>query len=717
MSLDLLSDIIIVFVVLSGLTIAFWSYLGDRKNIINKLFFVFVNIIILNIVFSYLFKISYDLEYAELWVRLVWVTASLLIPSLYLFSVYFPTKIHSSSFINILFVAIGLVFAVLSTVTDIFVKDVALESQGLSIVTGDYINVYYSILIASVVYCLFVIFHKYLNVSRTEKQKIIYLLYGIAIFVTANIIFGVVLPTFFNESRYLFVGDYSVIFFIGLTAYAIVKNHLFDVKSAIIRSVTYISVLLILALIYLALALSISTLFDSQPTDMWDMIGAIAISLALAFAFQPIKKFFDKVTDKIFYKNGYNLEDFYERINDALTLNTDLRDILKRTSEEIKTTVKCEQAFFHVHTDDEHYASAGTKDHARLSPMDIEKVAKACGKNRKLLLTHSIEKGGHIGPVLRKNGIEITLPLVQSKKTIGYLFLGEHLASGYNNRDIRALDMISDELTIAISNALSVQKVLELNATLQQKVADATKELKLKNKRLISLDKAKDEFVSVAAHELRTPMTVIRGFVDLLEREQLGPVNDKQKEILSKMGSSAKNLIDLVGNMLDLSKLEANRLEINQTDVNLDDLVASSLDKVSLLYEEKGVTLNYTGKNVKIYTDPDKFERVLVNLLSNAFKFTPAGGSVTVSNAIDSANHKVIMCVADTGIGITADGINSLFKKFSQVDNYLQKTSGGTGLGLSICKQIVEKMGGEIWVESKVGKGSRFYYSAPTSKA
>jgi len=292
------------------------------------------------------------------------------------------------------------------------------------------------------------------------------------------------------------------------------------------------------------------------------------------------------------------------------------------------------------------------------------------------------------------------------------------LSSGYTNRDIKVLNMIADEMVIAVQNALAVQKILELNSTLKQRINDATKELRSKNSQLKRLDKAKDEFVSVAAHELRTPMTVFRGFISLLQRKSLGPVTGGQQEVLEKMNVNTKNLIDLVNNMLDLSKLEANRLSMEFSDNSINDLVNKSLEKIALLYEGKGVTLKYEGGlDAQIHTDAEKFQRVLVNLLSNSFKFTPAGGSVTVSSIMKENDEFVTICVSDTGIGMPVEAIGKLFKKFSQVDNDLQKSSNGTGLGLSICKQMVEKMGGRIWVESELNVGSKFYFTMPLSGA
>jgi two-component system sensor histidine kinase BarA len=208
-------------------------------------------------------------------------------------------------------------------------------------------------------------------------------------------------------------------------------------------------------------------------------------------------------------------------------------------------------------------------------------------------------------------------------------------------------------------------------------------------------------------------MTVVNGYISMLQREQLGSLNDQQQAVLEKMSSNTRSLINLVNDMLDLSKLEANKLEINLVDSPLDQLINESIDKINVLYGEKGVKLSYDGLKANIKTDPDKFERILLNLLSNAIKFTPAEGSVTVTSQLDPTTKLVTIAVIDTGIGIAPEALDGLFHKFSQVDNYLQRQTGGTGLGLAICKQMVEKLGGTIGVDSTSGKGSRFWFTMP----
>lgn len=226
------------------------------------------------------------------------------------------------------------------------------------------------------------------------------------------------------------------------------------------------------------------------------------------------------------------------------------------------------------------------------------------------------------------------------------------------------------------------------------------------------LERQKDEFVSIASHELRTPMTAIRGFATVLSQGKFGELNEKQNDLVQKISRNATTLIELVGDMLDLNKLSAGKLAVSIDAHSVLSLVSTEIDKFQAMYDEKGLALKtrleYEGD---VAVDSVHFARILTNLLSNALKFTQ-DGSVTVSTK-QLSDGMVEIAVTDTGIGIPQTSLSQLFKKFSQVDNVLQRQASGTGLGLVICKDLVEAMGGHIKVVSEYKKGSTFSFTVP----
>ena len=571
--------------------------------------------------------------------------------------------------------------------------------------------------VAGLLYIVAVIIYAFISGLRhakgLQKRQLMFAGVGVLVSLPAVIMLSLILPILTGMFWFSYFGTAPILILVFCLYYSVIRYHLFDIRSAAVRTLAYVLSLIFLVVTYYVLATIISNIFLDSNIIINQSPLSVALVFVMLFIFQPVKNFFDRLTNKIFYRSYYNSDEFFARLNRMQTSTTDLRTLLEKTANEIATTLKSEQAFFFIYTRDGHHSTAGTSHHQLLHKEDASLIKESYGKRNGVIVTALLDDNDPIRRLMIKNKIEIILPLIQNN-VVGYLFIGEHKTSHFTARDIKVLSTIADGLVVAIQNTLSIHEIKDINASnLQRHINDATKDLRAKNELLRQLDEEKDEFVSVASHELRTPMTVIRGFIGMLKTEQLGKLNEQQQDILEKMSLNTKTLIDLVNEMLDLSKLESNKLDIKLSNNSLDDLIDQSINKISLLYDGKGVSLKHSGVDGQIKTDPVKFDRVLTNLLSNAYKFTPSSGTVTVSSTIDKAKHLATICVADTGVGVPPESLDLLFKKFSQVDNYLQRQAGGSGLGLAICRQLVEKLGGKIWVESQPGSGSQFYFTMP----
>lgn len=222
-------------------------------------------------------------------------------------------------------------------------------------------------------------------------------------------------------------------------------------------------------------------------------------------------------------------------------------------------------------------------------------------------------------------------------------------------------------------------------------------------------NKAKSEFLASMSHELRSPLNTIMGYTQLLAEETAGSLTEKQRRFIGHIGKDSQHLLNLINDILDLSKIEAGHLELNKESCDLQSLLTDALGMARPLAAERGVRLENEAQDTVVWGDPLRTKQVLLNLLSNAVKFTPAGGRVMVSTGQEG--DQVAITVADTGIGIPPEQHDAIFNRFHQVGSTTRGVKEGTGLGLAITKTLVEQMGGRIWVESEVGQGSRFTFT------
>ncbi|MDB5101058.1 MAG: Sensory transduction histidine kinase [Cyanobacteria bacterium RYN_339] len=234
------------------------------------------------------------------------------------------------------------------------------------------------------------------------------------------------------------------------------------------------------------------------------------------------------------------------------------------------------------------------------------------------------------------------------------------------------------------------------------------------NARLLEADRYKDEFLSVISHELRTPLNFILGFASILDDELAGTLNEEQHRQVGKIMAGSDRMLALVNDLLDFAKIQAGKLALTREVQLLAPLFEDAIGTLAPLAARKGVRLTaHVDVDVPLEVDGPRVIQVLTNLVTNAIKFTPAGGNVTVRAAMDG--DRVLTQVIDTGVGIPPDQVVKLFARFQQLDMSATRQSGGTGLGLSIAKALVEGHRGEIGVLSEPGAGSTFWFTLPAT--
>ena len=239
--------------------------------------------------------------------------------------------------------------------------------------------------------------------------------------------------------------------------------------------------------------------------------------------------------------------------------------------------------------------------------------------------------------------------------------------------------------------------------------------LELTNQKLSRATRLKDEFLANMSHELKTPLNAILGISEGLQESSFQAISETQKQAVKTINTSAKHLLALINDILDLSIIQAGKITLTFTQVNVKSFCESSLYLVrqQALVKNIQINLQFNTFYSRIQVDELRMRQILINLLSNAIKFTPKGGKVTLNVTEDEQREHIIFAVSDTGIGIPSDKIDQIFEPFIQLDGQFDRNYSGTGLGLSLVRRLTELHCGSIWVESQVGKGSTFYIQLP----
>jgi signal transduction histidine kinase len=309
-------------------------------------------------------------------------------------------------------------------------------------------------------------------------------------------------------------------------------------------------------------------------------------------------------------------------------------------------------------------------------------------------------------------------PIMTQAGSIGFVFVANRYnAPAVTQGDEELIGIFARQIGQSIENAQLFEKVFLSSQELELKVTDRTKQLASALQKVSEISRKKSEFISAVSHELRTPLTSIKGYAAILIAGKIGELPLAVKERLIKINSHSDNLVSLINDLLDIARIESGRQEmrfslhqIKNVIDNVADLLAPQINTKSIKLQ-----LRLAEQVENIYIDSSQAERVFINLISNAIKFTPTNGTITLTVSSTLDHGYAVFNISDTGIGIPAADVQKLFSEFFRVDNEINQNVKGTGLGLVLAKNIVQAHHGKIWVQSQVGVGTTFYFTLPTS--
>ncbi len=397
------------------------------------------------------------------------------------------------------------------------------------------------------------------------------------------------------------------------------------------------------------------------------------------------------------------------RLSSTTTQILDVDELLQTVTDLTKTSFD----YYHAHiyllnaTGDRLVLAAGAGEPGRL--MKERGHAIPISRPDSLVATAARERRGAVSndvtqspnflpnPLLPDTRSELALPMIVGNKLVGVLDVQSTQVNRFSDEDVLLKTALADQIAVAVDNALAFRE--------QQQVAE----------RLREVDRLKSQFLANMSHELRTPLNSIIGYAEVLLDGIDGDLNDEAMEDVDAIHSSGKHLLTIINDILDLAKIEAGQMYIDRREVQLLPLVEDVMNTLSILARNKGIELSSEGVDdaPSVLGDPIRLKQIILNLINNAIKFTEQGG-VTLAVSRDPNNpQQVLLCVRDTGIGMSPEEMKGLFQQFHQVDGSPTRRAGGTGLGLVISRHLVQMHHSDIEVSSEKGVGSVFTFRLP----
>ncbi len=315
----------------------------------------------------------------------------------------------------------------------------------------------------------------------------------------------------------------------------------------------------------------------------------------------------------------------------------------------------------------------------------------------------------------------MVVPISSQTQPLGVLLVGKSDRTAISGTDQNIIKTVGHQLGIALDSARAYEEIEGLNRNLEGKVIARTAELQEANRsleaaniRLQELDRAKSKFLSHCSHELRTPLTSIKGFTENMLQGLVGPLVERQHLYLTRINANANRLTRMIGDLLDLSRIEAGTIRLDRQTLCLPRVFDEVTQELLPLTESKGqrLTVTASSEDLTVLADPDRLHQILTNILHNAHKFTPREGRIHLEGCVASPD-RITITVTDTGPGISEEAQEKLFNPFYQAHRVPEIGTQGLGLGLSIVKQLVDLQEGSISVESALGRGTTFSIQMP----
>lgn len=547
--------------------------------------------------------------------------------------------------------------------------------------------------------------------NKLERSRMLYILIAYASSLIFGGVFNLFLPWFGNYTL-VWVGPLGLIIFVLITYIATTKYRLFNVKLYLARFLALGTVLALLIASYLFI---VNALYDSDDIEPMKILTNVLITLIFFVITYFASRTVIYITGRRF-GGGLMADDLVYQISLNILHNTNVQELLHAAVDvatlrmrisRISLSVFDKASDYFYSTDDQAVSLKQTIKQATLF-MDKQKVD--------IVLTEELEIDSDLCNLLSSQDIAIIVrsaTLLATGNVTTYVTIKRFPLRIYSDKEVDVLKTIAHVIRIAVDNANYYKQIQNFNQELEKRIEEATADLRATNRKLKKLDATKDDFISMASHQLRTPLTSIKGYISMLLAGDFGRLAAEQRKVLGEAYTSSERMAFLIDDFLDVSRLQLGKFELQKTPTRLDQILESEIAQLKITAGMRNLTIQYeTSSDLPILDlDANKLRQVMMNMIDNAIYYSRAGDNIVVS--LYRQRGQIIFMVKDRGIGVPHAEQHKLFTKFYRASNARKARPDGSGVGLYVARKVIIAHGGSLIFESKENTGSIFGFRLP----
>ncbi len=699
-------------------------YFKNKKEKANQVFALFCLSVTVWGLFYMGWPLSQSQEGVLFWFRMLHIGAIFISTTYFHFIIIWLNLYQEKK--KILFLGYGLSFFFLFFIfSPLFIKDVVPKfSMQYWAEPGILYHFYLLMFFGYALYAFYLLYKNYKKLMGIKKEQMRYVLVGVII----GYLGGSTNYFLWYDINFPPYGNMLVSVYVIFTAYVILKYRFLDIRVALSRGFVYLLSFLSVILLGFSAVIATEIVF---PDVSQNILMILAIVLGI-FLFRHIFDFFQNIASKYFHYTFYNYQKVLSNLGREITRILDINKLSSQIADTLTETMKLDRAVILIKKEEEgRYViqkNIGFKEENGISLVKDNFLTEYLEKNQKPLVyeelsliakdIHSKEEKRRIKSLqenMKRIEPSLCLPLLVKDEISGMIVLGSKISGDpYFEQDIDLLMGLSNQASIALYNARLYSEVQDLSQNLEKKVEEQVKELKMAYRKLQRLDKVKTEFMSIVSHQLRTPLSIIKGQLSMVREGVYEEDKDKERKVLQNVYDANERLIALVNDVLNISRIQSGRVDLGKERVDLVEVTRNTTERMRPSLNGKKVELIFEEpleKLPEIEIDISKIENVIINLIDNAVKYTE-DGEVRVS--VEKEEDSLKVSIKDTGEGMNKEEIEKLFDTFSRGGAGKKHWIQGSGLGLYIARQFVEMHKGKVWAESEgEGRGSQLYITIP----